>query len=155
MLTQKGSESRVEAQAQVYFRSVLFQVPVNSNKLCKAEAVADPSHYMGTLLNDWLQNGNPEARQMYDEALEALFKNRMVRELPNSKFWLVALKNENGWIENVMTYNSCMAGGIFGLGALSDPGRANSSRDYLALAKELTYTCYHVSTKTQAKLRKL
>jgi len=60
------------------------------------------------LLKAYIQTGDVEARQMYDEAMEALEKNGLIRYSKNGLLYIAEMKYDR--IESKMDHLACFAG---------------------------------------------
>ncbi|CAG7721013.1 unnamed protein product [Allacma fusca] len=101
------------------------------------------------LIKSWIQTQDMEARKMYDEAMNALIKNLMFTSKPSH---LVYFGDSWGttFVDHTFSHLACFAGGMFALGAFTDPtSGARPERD-MQIGENITYTCRqsYVRSKT-------
>ena len=113
--------------------------------------VSDESHFLGTFLNEWLQNGDEQARKLFDDALRAIVSNDMIRVSNVSGLQYITELN-SGRKTDIMPLDACMSGGVYALGSLSNATTSNV--DFLSLGHNLTRTCREASNKTRTGLGK-
>lgn len=100
------------------------------------------------LLKAWLMSDKTdiEARNMYDDAIEAIEKHLIKKSRGGLTFigeW------KNGHLEKKMGHLACFAGGMFALGA---DGSRNKAGHYLELGAEIARTCHESYDRTALKL---
>lgn len=100
------------------------------------------------LLKAWLMSDKTdlEARNMYDDAIEAIEKHLVKKSRGGLTFigeW------RNGHLEKKMGHLACFAGGMFALGA---DGSRNKAGHYLELGAEIARTCHESYDRTALKL---
>jgi len=105
------------------------------------------------LLKAYIQLGDTEARQMYDDAMDAFVSNDLVRVSPQSHLLYIA-ERANGQINDVVGHLACFAGGMFALGAHVDPrppGTPERERD-MEIGKNFTNTCHESYIRAGTKI---
>lgn len=97
------------------------------------------------LLKAWLQSDkeDEEARVMYDEAMQAIIEH-MIRTSAGGLIYVSDMKFDR--LEHKMDHLACFAGGLFGLGAVTQDNQF--SRDYMKKAEGLTNTCHESYIRT-------
>jgi hypothetical protein len=60
------------------------------------------------LLKSWVQTGDVEAREMYDDAMEALEKNGLIRYSKSGLLYIAEMKYDR--LESKMDHLACFAG---------------------------------------------
>ncbi|XP_037978028.2 mannosyl-oligosaccharide alpha-1,2-mannosidase IA [Plutella xylostella] len=102
------------------------------------------------LLKAWLvsNQGDAEARVMFDEAMEAAL-DKMLRVSPSGLSYLVELKYGRVF-EEKMDHLSCFAGGMFALASTTLENRL--SERYMDVARKLTDTCHESYARSETKL---
>ena len=113
--------------------------------------VTDESHFLLTILNEWLQNGDEQARKLFDNALRAFVRNGLVRLSRDSRYQYIT-EMRSGRKNDIMQFEACMSGGVYALGSHS--GAITSSYDFLTIGHNLTRTCRDASNKTRTGLGK-
>ncbi|XP_050313320.1 mannosyl-oligosaccharide 1,2-alpha-mannosidase IA [Anthonomus grandis grandis] len=105
--------------------------------------------YYEYLLKAWLQSGREdnEARQMFDEAMEAAMKH-MLQESPGGLTYFAELKFER--VEHKMDHLACFSGGMLALA--SRTLKDDHSTSYMDIAKRITHTCHESYDRTYTKL---
>ncbi|KAK0181978.1 hypothetical protein PV327_000154 [Microctonus hyperodae] len=101
------------------------------------------------LLKAWIQSGkeDTEAREMYDEAIDAVVE-RMVKTSKGGLVYVSDFKYDH--VENKMGHLACFAGGMFALGAKTQPNELSSK--HMSIAAGLTNTCHESYDRTATKL---
>ncbi|XP_066253728.1 mannosyl-oligosaccharide 1,2-alpha-mannosidase IA isoform X1 [Euwallacea similis] len=105
--------------------------------------------YFEYLLKSWLLSGKEdnEARQMFDEAMEAVLKH-MLHVSPAGLSYFAELKFER--VEHKMDHLACFSGGMFALA--SKTLKDDHSSKYMDIAKQLTNTCHESYDRSYTKL---
>ena len=109
--------------------------------------------YYEYLLKAWIQLGDREAREMYDEAMDGFVNTGHVKVSPQSHLLYIA-ESQDGEIRDAVGHLACFAGGMFALGAYSDPspaGAGNRARD-LEIGSNFTNTCHESYDRTATKI---
>ncbi|MBN3288729.1 MA1A2 mannosidase, partial [Polyodon spathula] len=101
------------------------------------------------LLKAWLMSDKTdiEARNMYDDAIEAIEKH-LIRKSSGGLTFIGEWKN--GHLERKMGHLTCFAGGMFALGA--DGSKGDKAGHYLQLGAEIAHTCHESYDRTVLKL---
>jgi mannosyl-oligosaccharide alpha-1,2-mannosidase len=104
------------------------------------------------LLKAWIQLGDREARDMYDEAMDGFVNNDLVRVSKQNHLLYIA-EESGGQIQDAVGHLACFAGGMFALGAYTDPaptGTERRLRDF-EIGQNFTNTCHesYIRTATQ------
>ncbi|KAJ8676687.1 hypothetical protein QAD02_012474, partial [Eretmocerus hayati] len=101
------------------------------------------------LLKAWIQSGKEdvEAREMYDEAMEAVVKHIIVRSQGGL---LYASDMQLDRLEHKMGHLACFAGGMFALGAKTHLNDVSSY--HMDVGADLTHTCHESYNRTPTKL---
>ncbi|XP_021958520.1 mannosyl-oligosaccharide 1,2-alpha-mannosidase IA isoform X2 [Folsomia candida] len=108
------------------------------------------------LLKAYVQAGDIEAREMYDAAMEAFEKNGLIRYSKGGLLYIAEMRYDR--IESKMDHLACFAGGLFALGAHTDPNlvgpEKNSARAnrHMKIAEGITNTCHESYIRTQTRL---
>ncbi|CAG7826977.1 unnamed protein product [Allacma fusca] len=96
------------------------------------------------LLKSWIQTQDREARQMYNEAMDAFVANDLVRISKQSHLLYIG-ELSGTRIEDVGSHLECFAGGMFALGSVTTdptiPGYGNRDRD-MEIGQNFTNTCH-------------
>lgn len=101
------------------------------------------------LLKSWIQSGqtDTQAREMYDDAMAAI-KENMIRTSTGGLTYVSDLKFDH--LDHKMDHLACFAGGLFALGAHTQPDE--KSADYMAIGAGLTNTCHESYIRTPTHL---
>lgn len=101
------------------------------------------------LLKAWLVSDRTdlEARNMYDNAIEAIEKH-LIRKSNGGLTFIGEWKN--GHLERKMGHLTCFAGGMLALGADGSP--EDKAGHYLQLGAEIAHTCHESYDRTVLKL---
>ncbi|KAK9874993.1 hypothetical protein WA026_005808 [Henosepilachna vigintioctopunctata] len=101
------------------------------------------------LLKAWLQSNKEDsgARQMYDEAMENVFKH-MLQTSNGGLMYFAELKFDR--LEHKMDHLGCFSGGLLALGAKTL--KNNMSDRYMEVAKGITNTCHESYDRSFTKL---
>ncbi|CAG9768846.1 unnamed protein product [Ceutorhynchus assimilis] len=101
------------------------------------------------LLKAWLLSGKEdnEARQMFDEAMEAAMKH-MLHQSPAGLTYFADLKFDR--VEHKMDHLACFSGGMLALA--SRTLKDDHSARYMDIAKQITNTCHESYDRTYTKL---
>lgn len=91
-----------------------------------------------------LQDG--EARELYDGAMDAFVRNGLVKASVQNHLLYIA-EMHNDVVDDLVWHFACFAGGMFALGAASDPASPNSPRDF-EIGKNFTNTCHESYTRS-------
>ncbi len=98
------------------------------------------------MLKTWLQGGKVEDkyRKMFDKAMDGAHENLVQKSVPDGLTYVADLFNGN--LDRKMDHLACFMGGLWALGAYTNPDGFQSpkaQRD-LVNAKAITYTCYQM-----------
>ncbi|OXU26534.1 hypothetical protein TSAR_014740 [Trichomalopsis sarcophagae] len=101
------------------------------------------------LLKAWIQSGkeDSEAREMYDEAMDAVVKHMIMRSA-GGLLYASDLQYER--LEHKMGHLACFAGGMFALGAKTQENEV--SNQHMDIAAGLTNTCHESYDRSATKL---
>lgn len=101
------------------------------------------------LLKAWIQSGKEdnEAREMYDEAMDAVTKHMIVKSA-GGLIYLSDLQYQR--LEHKMGHLACFAGGMFALGAKTLENAV--SAQHMEIAAGLTNTCHESYDRSNTKL---
>jgi mannosyl-oligosaccharide alpha-1,2-mannosidase len=105
------------------------------------------------LLKAYIQLGDNEARQMYDEAMNAFVANDLVRVSKPSHLMYIA-EWDNGQVNDIVGHLACFAGGMFALGSHVDPrppGTPERERD-MEIGKNFTNTCHESYIRSASRI---
>ncbi|CAG7733330.1 unnamed protein product [Allacma fusca] len=96
------------------------------------------------LLKSWIQTQDREARQMYDEAMDAFVANDLVRVSKQSHLLYIG-ELSGARIDDVGSHLEFFAGGMFALGSVTTdptiPGYGNRDHD-MEIGQNFTNTCH-------------
>lgn len=113
------------------------------------------------LLKSYIQTGDQDARQMYDEAMDAFEKNGLIRYSKNGLLYFAEMRYDR--LDSKMDHLACFVGGLLALGAVTDPdvvgGRSSVSASqkasrHLKMAEGITNTCHESYIRTATRLGK-
>ena len=110
------------------------------------------------LLKSWIQTNDSTARKMYDDAIDAYEANGLFRYSNQSHLLIVAETVIGQYPGDIGSHLGCFAGGMFALGAATDPRNQTSGgkqqRD-LELGKNFTNTCHEAYIRSATRIGKL
>lgn len=94
------------------------------------------------LLKQWIQGGktDPTTKQLYDEAIQGIFKYLLRQSTPSREFYLSSY--QGGKMVDVMDHLTCFVPGMLALG--SDPDFVFYDFTHLDIAKKLLETCVNM-----------
>eukprot|EP00117_Sycon_ciliatum_P044095 scpid39647/ scgid31854/ Mannosyl-oligosaccharide 1,2-alpha-mannosidase IB; Mannosidase alpha class 1A member 2; Processing alpha-1,2-mannosidase IB len=104
------------------------------------------------LLKAWLQTNKQDtrAREMFDEAIEAIGKQLIARAENDPKKLVYLRELMNTRPLEKMDHLACFSGGMYALGSLGAP--ADKRDMYMQIGKNLTETCHESYDRAGAKL---
>lgn len=112
------------------------------------------------LLKSYLQTGDVDARQMYDDAIEAFEKNGLIRYSKSGLLYFAEMRYDR--LESKMDHLACFAGGMLALGAIHDPTSSltqttenNRASRHMKIAEGITNTCHESYIRTATRLGKI
>ena len=100
---------------------------------------SDESHFLGSILIEWLHSGDEEARKLFDDALRAFVSNDMIRLSGASEYQYFS-EMQSGRKNDIMSFIACMSGGVYALGSLTGAVHT-SDYEFLSIGLNLTQTC--------------
>jgi mannosyl-oligosaccharide alpha-1,2-mannosidase len=106
------------------------------------------------LLKSWIQTQDRQARQMYDETMDAFVSNDLIRTSKQSHLLYIAEIFEGGRIEDIGSHLECFAGGMFALGSFTDPKNpadGNHDRD-MEIGQNFTNTCHESYIRSATRI---
>ncbi|XP_053124085.1 mannosyl-oligosaccharide 1,2-alpha-mannosidase IC isoform X2 [Hemicordylus capensis] len=101
------------------------------------------------LIKSWLMSGktDTEAKNMYDNALEAIEKN-LVKKSAGGLTYIAEWRG--GILDHKMGHLACFSGGMIALGA--EHAVEEQKQHYMDLAAEITHTCHESYDRSDSKL---
>ncbi|CAG2176126.1 unnamed protein product [Oppiella nova] len=101
------------------------------------------------LLKEWIQSGGKdmEARQMWDEAIDAIEKN-LVKKSVSGLTYLAEMKYDR--LEHKMDHLACFSGGLIALSGQSLD--IKQKEHFVQLGAELARTCHESYDRTDTKI---
>jgi len=102
------------------------------------------------LLKASIQLGDREARQMYDDAMDAFVSNGLVKVSQPSHLLYIA-ESHDDQINHVVGHLACFAGGMFALGAKVEPDNKNAERD-AEIGRNFTNTCHESYIRSRTRI---
>ncbi|ODM93687.1 Mannosyl-oligosaccharide alpha-1,2-mannosidase isoform A [Orchesella cincta] len=108
------------------------------------------------LLKSYIQTGDNDARQMYDDAIDAFEKNGLIRYSKSGLLYFAEMRYDR--LESKMDHLACFAGGMLALGAHTDPLVINHGSDatranrHMKIAEGVTNTCHESYIRTATRL---
>lgn len=110
------------------------------------------------LIKSYVQTGDPDARQMYDDAIDAFEKNGLIRYSKNGLLYFAEMRYDR--LESKMDHLACFSGGMLALGAVTDPtansNQANNENSrahrHMKIAEGITNTCHESYIRTTTRL---
>jgi len=102
------------------------------------------------LIKAAIQLGDKEARELYDEAMNAFVDNGLVKVSKPSNLLYIA-ESRNDEVNDIVGHLACFAGGMFALGAHVDPTNTNAVRD-AEIGQNFTNTCHESYIRTATKI---
>ncbi|CAL8139896.1 unnamed protein product [Orchesella dallaii] len=108
------------------------------------------------LLKSYIQTGDNDARQMYDDAIDAFEKNGLIRYSKSGLLYFAEMRYDR--LESKMDHLACFAGGMLALGAHTDPLAINHGTDttranrHMKIAEGVTNTCHESYIRTATRL---
>jgi len=106
--------------------------------------------YYEYLLKAAIMLGDTQAKEMYDEAMDAFVDNGLVKTSNQSHLLYIAEMN-GGQIQDRVGHLACFAGGMFVLGAHAFPEGVNAERD-AEIGLNFTNTCHESYIRTQTQI---
>lgn len=111
------------------------------------------------LIKSYLQTGDVDARQMYDDAIDAFEKNGLIRYSKSGLLYFAEMRYDR--LESKMDHLACFAGGMLALGAIHDPtanqnhgSESNRASRHMKIAEGITNTCHESYIRTATRLGK-
>lgn len=114
------------------------------------------------LLKSYIQTGDKDARQMYDDAIDAFEKNGLIRYSKNGLLYFAEMRYDR--LESKMDHLACFAGGMLALGAINDPtaynnhnhgSEASRASRHMKIAEGVTNTCHESYIRATTRLGKI
>jgi len=119
---------------------------INFNQSSKVTLGAMGDSMYEYMLKTWLQGGAKERklRSMFDKSMDGVHEKLVQRSIPDGLTYVASLEGDT--LDHTMDHLACFMGGLWALGAYTNPEGLNSSqaqRD-LANGKAMAYTCYQM-----------
>ncbi|CAG7818316.1 unnamed protein product [Allacma fusca] len=111
------------------------------------------------LLKSYLQTGDSDAREMYDEAMKGFEENGLIRYSKSGMLYFAEMKYDR--LESKMDHLACFVGGLLALGATTDPelqggkvplSESQRATRHLKMAEGVTNTCHESYIRTATRL---
>lgn len=102
------------------------------------------------LIKAYIQLGDEEAGQLYDEAMDAFVANGLVKTSVQNKLLYIAESNNNQ-DQDVVGHLACFAGGMFAIGAHVRPNNTNAVRD-AEIGRNFTNTCHESYIRSNSRI---
>jgi len=106
--------------------------------------------YYEYLIKAYIQLGDEEAGDLYDEAMDAFVANNLVKTSVQNRLLYIAESN-NDQAQNVVGHLACFAGGMFAIGAHTRPNNTNAARD-AEIGRNFTNTCHESYIRTNSHI---
>lgn len=128
----------------LYVQNDIFDVRFNMQSKSTLGGMGDS--FYEYMLKTWIQGGKVESkyRIMYDKAMDGAHENLVQKSTPDGLTYVADFLDGN--LDLKMDHLACFMGGLWALGAYTNPHGLNSpkaQRD-LTYGKAITYTCYQM-----------
>jgi len=119
---------------------------VELDKLAKSTLGGNGDSFYEYMLKTWIQGGKKEGkyRKMFDKAMDGAHNELVQKSSPDGLTYVADLQSNH--LDHKMDHLACFMGGLWALGAYTNPDGLDSpkaQRD-LVHGKAITYTCYQM-----------